>query len=70
MTCKHGTPAMYCGWCEDQAALSDLTEECKMLREKLSDATAKERERCIAVVMRELDSNGQAEAISLAIREA
>ena len=70
MTCKHGNSAMYCGWCEDQAALSGLAEECKMLRAKLSDATAKEREWCIAVVMYELDSNGHAEAISLAIREA
>mgnify|MGYP000854038088 CR=1 FL=1 len=28
MACKHGNTAMYCGWCEDQA---DLTEARKAL---------------------------------------
>jgi hypothetical protein len=33
-------------------------------------ADESDRERCIEIVMRELDSNGQAQAIALAIRDA
>jgi hypothetical protein len=40
-------------------------EEC---RQCTSKAVEEERERCIEIVDRELDSNGQAQAIALAIR--
>lgn len=27
LTCNHGNPAMYCGWCEDQADLAELRQK-------------------------------------------
>lgn len=47
MTCKHGN-SMYCVWCEDQAAIADLADECKTLRAKLLGITG-DRQRRISM---------------------
>jgi hypothetical protein len=38
MTCKHGNHSMHCGWCEDQARITELEAHAQGLREQIKTA--------------------------------
>jgi hypothetical protein len=40
MTCKHGNHSMHCGWCEDQARITELEAHAQGLRERIAELEA------------------------------
>ena len=62
-----GAAAGYMQGCNQDLPVGELLFTADQMRAYATAAVAAELERCIEIVMRELDSNGQAKAIALAI---